>query len=460
MTPTIETEQTPLTDAGNAQVFAREHRANLRWVPEWGSWVRYDGSRWRKIPPEEVIPLAIKTARGFYTNAAEVGLERELAKAFADHARRSESAGRLEAMVRLARGLLLERAEVFDRDRFAFNCLNGTIDLRTGTFRGHRREDMLTKIAPVTFDPEAACPLWDAFLARVLPDPALRAWVRRFIGYSLTGDVGEQVLAFFHGRGANGKTTFIEVLLAVLGEYGKAGAPDLLLAKHGEAHPTEQADLQGARLVVCQEVEAGRAWAERTVKALTGGDRIKARFMRCDFFSFEPTHKLIVSANHRPKVRGQEEAIWRRIKLVPFEVTIPKTERDPDLTAKLRAEASGILQWAVSGCLEWQADGLGEPEAIASATADYRAEQDHLGQFLEDHCRLETDAFTATSALYHEYTRWCAGTGDRPWSRDAFREGLLERGFRVARTKGARGVAGVRLKRQVGSPADHGRGAG
>jgi len=454
--PSVDEEmtRTMLTDAGNAQAFARDHGESLRWVPQWGSWLRYDGARWVRTPSESMIKLGIMTARGFYARAAEPGLDPEIARALANHARQTESASKLEAMIRLARGFLIEPATSFDADPFALNVANGTIDLRTGLLRPHRRDDMLTMMSPLTFDPRATCPQWDAFLARVLPDAEVRAFVQRFAGHCLTGDVSEQVLAFFFGRGANGKSTAIEMLLYVLGDYGKAGAPDLLLAKNSESHPTEQADLKGSRMVVCQEVEAGRSWAERTIKQLTGGDRLKARLMRCDFFEFQPTHKIIVAANHRPKVRGQDEGIWRRIKLVPFGVTIPPEQRDKTLLAKLRGEASGILAWCVRGCLAWQREGLGDPPAVNEATNAYRAEQDHIGHFVDDLCELDPAAFTATNALYTAYHSWCARHGDRPWARDAFRENLLEHtawGLADHRTKGARGIKGIRL-RVCGAP--------
>ncbi|MBA3459592.1 MAG: hypothetical protein H0T46_06510 [Deltaproteobacteria bacterium] len=190
-------------------------------------------------------------------------------------------------------------------------------------------------------------------------------------------------------------------------------------------------------------------WNERTVKALTGGDTITARFMRQDFFSFVPTHKLIVGANHRPRVRGQEEAMWRRIRLVPFEVTIPADERDPDLGRKLRAESAGILAWAVRGCVDWQRERLGVPAAVKAATSEYRDEQDHLGPFLEDACELAPGVFTATAALFAAYTSWCSRTGAQAWQRENFREGLLERDHALrARkgAKGARGIEGLRLR--------------
>lgn len=447
----IGDELIPLTDAGNAQVFAHEHGADLKWVPEWGSWLQWDGKRWARTPAEQLVPLAVQTARGFYRRASEEQ-DDEKRRLLAAHAKSSESRGRLEAMLSIARGFMIARADEFDRDRYSLNVDNGTLKLRqpADEFHEHRRQDMITKLAPVTWDDNAESPAWAAFVARVLPDVEVRAWVQRYLGYCLTGDVGEQVLAFFHGRGANGKSTLIELMLSVLGEYAKSGAPDLLLAKHGETHPTEQADLQGARLVSCQETEAGRQWAEALIKRLTGGDKIKARWMRCDFFEFTPTHKLVVSANHKPKVRGQDHAIWRRIKLVPFDVTIPVAERDPQLLEKLRAEASGILRWMVVGCLEWQKFGLGEPKAIAAATADYRRDQDHLGRFLDDECETAPDAWCATTELYRRYQTWCANTGEVAWGRENFREGLLEReGLAVKNTKVARGIAGVHIKSHV-----------
>jgi putative DNA primase/helicase len=435
----IGDETIPLTDAGNAQLFAHEHGADLRWVPQWGTWLRYDGKRWARTPGESLVPLAIQTARGFYRRAAEERND-DMRKILAAHAKSMESASRLEAMIKLARGLLVANADTFDRDPFVLNVDNGTIDLR-GEVRVHARGDMLTKLAPVAWDPSVACPMWDAFLARVLPDEGVRSWVQRYAGYCLTADVGEQVLAFFHGRGANGKSTLVEILMHVLGDYAKAGAPDLLLAKRGESHPTELADLQGARLVTCQETEAGRQWAESLVKRITGGDTIKARLMRCDFFSFAPSHKLIVSANHKPKVRGQDEGIWRRIRLVPFDVTIPEAERDDALPAKLRAEAPGILRWMVAGCLAWQREGLGVPAAIAAATRDYRHEQDALGTFIEDRCAIEPGAFAAYDDLYNAYRAWTIATGGATWQRETLIEALEERGF--AKRKGAKGKRGI-----------------
>jgi putative DNA primase/helicase len=260
---------------------------------------------------------------------------------------------------------------------------------------------------------------------------------QRVLGYALTGDVGEQVLFFLHGAGSNGKTTLLNVVLALVGDYGKQAPPDLLLAKRGDGnHPTEIADLLGARVVTTVEVEDGRRLAESLVKQLTGGDRLKARFMRQDFFEFDARFKLFLAANHRPVIRGTDHAIWRRVRLIPFDVTIPPAERDRTLPEKLRAELPGILAWAVQGCLAWQREGLGLPDAVASATQSYRAEMDTLADFLAERCVLTETATATSKALFAAYRAWCEETGEKAMTQKAFTTRLSEHGLRPGRAPG------------------------
>ena len=373
----------------------------------------------------------------------------EAHQAIVKHATASESRGARDAMVKLAeneRGVAVRYTEL-DADPFLFNCVNGTVDLRTGHLRPHERRDLLTRRAPVVFDPNAACPIWDRFLDRVMGGRAdLVTFLQRAVGYSLTADVREQVLFFLHGGGCNGKSTFTRVLMDLLGEYATPGAPDLLMAKHSDAHPTELADLFGRRLVVCQEVEAGRAFSEVLVKQLTGGDGIKARRMREDFWEFLPTHKFFIAANHKPVVKGADYAIWRRIRLVPFEVTIGEDEKDPELPAKLAAERSGILRWAVEGCLAWQRSGLGVSKVVEAATGAYRAEQDAFGDFLEDVCVLGESARSTAKELYIAYERWCLQNGEKPSSARAFGVRLGERGLTRVKSGSVRLWSGISLK--------------
>jgi putative DNA primase/helicase len=254
--------------------------------------------------------------------------------------------------------------------------------------------------------------VWLAFLDRIMArDSTLIGFLQRAIGYSLTGSVSEQVLFFLHGTGANGKSTLTTVLLQLLGDYGRQAAPGLLMAKKGEAHPTAEADLFGARLVVSQEIDQNRLLAEGTVKQLTGGDRMKVRRMREDFWEFTPTHKIWLSANHKPIVHGVDHAIWRRILLLPFAVTIPKDEWDLKLAEKLTAELPGIFAWAVRGCLAWRERGLDPPARVSAATQAYRTEMDSLGEFIAERCLIDPKASSPRSALFTAYKDWAEKAG-------------------------------------------------
>jgi putative DNA primase/helicase len=365
------------------------------------------------------------------------------------HAMKSESAASITAMAKLAESdLRIALAiEELDRDPFLFNVKNGTLDLRTGVLRPHTPSDHITKIGGCVYDEAAECPRWLAFLDRIFAgEPELVSFVQRFVGYALTGDVSEQILAFFYVPGANGKSTLLETVFATMGSYAKPGAPGLLVAKRNEEHPTSIADLRGARLVTSVEVGDGKRFDEERVKQLTGGDTIKARHMREDFFSFAPTHKIIVAANHKPEVRGTDHAIWRRIRLVPFDVTIPDEEKDPKLPAKLRGELPGILRWAVEGCLEWQRNGLRAPGSVLAATEGYREEQDQIGRWLTESTITDADASESATGLYVSYSKWCDVGGERSVTQTRFGRSLGERGLQKERDASGRTIwRGVQL---------------
>jgi putative DNA primase/helicase len=420
-----------LTDLGNARRLVARYGQDMRYCHPWGRWLVWDGTRWAKDETGAVLRMAKDAVRNIYAEAAAAPDE-STRKAIADHAKRSESALRIRAMVSLAEsepGIPVLPGEL-DRDPWLLNVKNGTIDLRTGELRPHRREDMLTKIVPVEYDPAAECPTWMAFLDRIMAgNRNLIGFLQRAAGYSLTASTQEQCFFLLHGTGANGKSVFLTTLLAATGDYGIQAAPDLLLKKSGESHPTEVADLFGARLVVATETEAGRRLAENLVKQLTGGDRLKARFMRQDFFEFGATHKIWLATNNKPVVKGTDYAIWRRIKLVPFTVTIPPEERDKSLPDKLLQELPGILAWAVKGCLEWQARGLDEPAEVTAATNAYRDEQDVLGSFISDCCVVQPWAKVSARDLYRAYMKWCEENGEHPLAQRNFGMRLAERGF-------------------------------
>ncbi len=415
------------TDLGNAQRFADQHGHDFRYVFPWGKWLVWDGRRWKIDDTGEAVRRAKDTARTIFKAAAKAQDE-ERTKELGKWALRSQSETRIKAMLELAKsepGMPVTPGAL-DQHPWLLNVENGTIDLRTGELRAHSREDLITKLAPVTHDVEASAPSWEATLKRALPSEALRAFFKKLCGYAITGDVSEHILAVLYGTGANSKSTILNALLDTLGDYGMQAAPDLLIAKRN-AHPTELADLFGMRLVASIEVEDGRRLAESLVKQLTGGDRVKARRMRQDFWEFPPTHKVFMAVNHKPIIRGTDTAIWRRIRLIPFTETIPPEEQDKRLPSKLRLERSGILAWAVEGCSEWQQEGLGAPDEVRKATGQYRSEMDVLGAFLKECCVREGSE--TARVLYAAYRLWCDETGERAETQRKFGSQLSERGF-------------------------------
>jgi P4 family phage/plasmid primase-like protien len=441
-----------LTDLGNAERFVAQHGANVRYCYPWGRFLVWTGARWERDEAGKVYRLAKETVRSIYQEAAEAENETRR-KALAQHATRSEAETKIKAMLELAKSEIPVSPEELDAAPWLLNAPNGTVDLRSAELRPHRREDLITKIAPVEYDPDAAAPTWEAVLRRALPSEELRRFFKRVCGYALCGDVSEHILLVLYGTGANGKSTILNALLSAVGDYGMQAAPDLLVAKKG-AHPTEVADLFGMRLVASIEVEDGRRLAESLVKQLTGGDKVRARRMRQDFWQFDPTHTVFMAVNHRPEIRGTDTAIWRRIRLIPFTETIPPAEQDKKLPQKLEHERAGILRWAVEGCLEWQREGLQAPAEVRKATGQYRSEMDVIGAFLQDECEVGTDLKEPFTTLYKRYEEWCEEGGERAETRRKFNARLKERGQFEARRSGPGGANewhGLRLlKKQTG----------
>ena len=415
-------------DTGNAARFVRQHGENVRYCASRGTWHLWNGQRWEVDERLDVHRLAKETALNIFdeAKAAQDGDERNSLGAWA---LKSQRADRLNAMMNLARCELSVHPTEFDRDPWLLNVMNGTVDLQTGELRPHRREDLLSRLAPVSYDPAAEAPRWQLFLDRIFAGNAdLIGFVQRLIGHSLTGDCREQYLFIFHGDGANGKGVLLETVSGLLGDYATEAPPDLLIDTRGEQHPTEIADLCGRRLVVASENEEGARLKMQLVKRLTGDARLKGRFMRQDFFEFARTHKLLMATNNRPIVREQTHAVWRRLRLVPFGVTIPEAEQDKQLTARLEAEWPGVLAWAVRGCLAWLGAGLGTPEAVTRATEEYEAESDPLLEFLEADCRFDAEARVSRAGLWEAYQRWADGAKlRRPLGRNMFFQRIRRR---------------------------------
>ena len=421
------------TDAGNATRFLRRHGHDVRYCHPWQKWLVWRDGVWNVDDTAEVIRRAEDTVKSIYVEAA-VTEDEDTRKALAKWATASETETRIRGMLFFAkaRSGIPVLPDELDRDIWLLNCLNGTIDTRTGKRTIQKRTDLITKRSPVSFDPCARCPLWLSFLDRIMDGNAnLVNFLQRAVGYSLTGDTSEQVLFFLYGTGANGKSTFLDIIHELLGDFALATPTSTLLSKvGGDTIPNDIARLKGVRFVSAVETEDGRRLAEAVLKQITGDKRISARFMRGEWFDFRPECKLWLAANHKPVIRGTDEGIWRRIRLIPFTVSIPAEEQDHKLCEKLVTELPGILNWALEGCLLWQREGLGLPSEVKAAIATYREEMDTLADFLSDCCMIERDATASAKELYGRYSRWCEENGERPERQKTFGMRLAERGFR------------------------------
>ena len=439
-----------LTDWGNAERFVRDHGDVLRYVHGLGCWLVWTGTHWQKDETGEILRRAHRTAAGMLGDAAKIE-EDERRKALAKHALRSEAESKLNAMVSVAsvQSRVAITQAALDRDPWLLTVQNGTIDLRIPELREHRPEDLITHCLSVPYDIGAQAPRWLAFLDRIFQgDTDLLMFVQKAAGYSLTGCTTEQVLFLLVGPGANGKSTFLEALRALLGDFAPVASFETFLVKKSATIPNDLARLHGARLVSAIEAEGGRRLAEATIKQLTGSDTVTARFLQHEFFDFKPEFKLWLAANHRPTIRGTDAAIWRRVRLVPFNVTIPEGERDPNLGDTLRGELPGILTWAVEGCYLWRTDGLGQAARVKAATAEYRLDMDKLGGFIEECCEIGSDLWVTAADLYRQYVKWSERTGERPITQTALGLLLKERteGFTPERDRAGRFWRGIALK--------------
>jgi putative DNA primase/helicase len=309
----------------------------------------------------------------------------------------------------------------------------------------HDPKQHLTKITAV--GPGGDCPLWEGHLEKITAgDADLQSFIKRMLGYALTGSTIAHALFFMFGTGANGKSVVIDTAAGILGDYHQTAPIETFTASTTERHPTELAALRGARLVTAVETEEGRRWAESRIKTLTGGDRISARFMRQDFFEFQPQFKLLIAGNHKPGLRSVDEAIRRRFNLIPFSVTIPPEDRIENFGQRLKAEWPGILQWMINGCLEWQREGLNAPAAVTAATAAYLNAQDAISAWIEEKCDCRANAWEGRARLYESWSAWAASAGEHGGSRSRFFDAMEARGFHMTKRQGDRGFAGIGLK--------------
>ena len=423
-----------LTDIGNAERLIDQFGRDLRYVPAWKTWLVWDQRRWAYDTTKQVERYAKAAVRSMLGDARNPHCPDDIKAALRAHAYKSESNKSINAMLARATAepdVAISHTEL-DRDPWLLTVANGELDLRTAQLTDHRRETLATKIVDVTWDPEARCDRWEAFLSRVLGgSQELIDFVQRAVGYSLTGLTTEECLFFLYGTGRNGKTTFLEIVRAVTGEYATQADFTTFLEGRTDGGPRNDiARLFGARVVTSSEVGENKKLNEPLMKSLTGGDTIAARRLYSEAFEFEPAFKLWLAANHKPKITGTDEGMWSRIRLVPFTVQIPEAERDAGLRDVLEAELPGILAWAVAGCRLWQRRGLGAPLEVRDATAAYRVEQDLLGAFLDEYCEVGESYSASTPPLYDAYKEWAHDSEIKPLSKIAFGRQLGDRGFR------------------------------
>lgn len=438
------------TDMGNGLRLVEMRGSAIRYCKAYGDWLIFDGNCWQPDHKLQIETFAQQVPARILAETPPKDSEKAI-----EHqkfALATQSKERLAALIATARSMVPVTPAELDRDPWLLNVRNGSIDLQSGEFREHRSSDLITKMAKVDFDPMAECPTWDRFILEIMNgSEELAAYLRRAVGYSITGVIREHVFFFLYGTGRNGKGTFLNTMFAILGDYANEIDSDLLISQNSKQHPTALTELEGRRFVSADESDDGRRLAEGLVKKLTGGNPIQARRMHENFYVFYPTHHLWYAANHKPEIRDMSPGMWKRIKLIPFEVCfddgLPGGRRpDLELESKLMGESSGILNWMLQGCREWQAEGLSEPEAVRKAVKNYRSEMDVIGWFVDERCVSAVGIKTKLQDIYADYKWWCEQASIKPMGVRKFSSCLEDLGFKTSKSNSTVWKFGVRLK--------------
>jgi putative DNA primase/helicase len=440
-----------LTDMGNAERLVDLHGKDFRYCFPMRKFFVWDGKRWNGDNMGLMRRMCKDVVRGMIEEAAKVEDE-SARKTLCQYALKCETVKKARDMMEFAQsedGIPI-LPEDLDQNIFLINCLNGTVDLQTGELRSHRRNDLITKLAPANYNPDAPCEAWLKHLQKIMGgNESLIEFLQRALGYSLTGDTSERKIFIEYGSGANGKTITNDTIASVIGDYAARTPTETLLIKRNDGIPNDVARLKGARFVYASEAESGKRLAESLIKDLSGGDKISARFLHQEFFEFHPEFKIWLATNHKPIIEGTDKAIWDRIRLIPFEVRIPENERIPKsiMLDTFKNESDGILTWLIQGCLAWQRDGLGCPEEVTAATTAYRNEMDVLGDFLNNRCVFGDNYTVSAKNLYEAYKEWGENNGCDVIAKNEFGKKLNERGIDSYQGSGNRSMrAGIGLK--------------
>lgn len=437
-----------LAELDAARFFAKTYGDRIRFCGKAGGWLLWDGQRWKLDDDGAILRLAGECTDSIAELAAGIPdlEERKRVLSFAISLRKRRGLENFTALAATLDGIAIGNPERFDANQWLLNVENGTIDLLTGELRPHNPSDLLTKLVDIRYDPAATCARWERFLEEIFAgDAETIDFVQRATGYSLTGSTREHAFLVLYGTGANGKSSLLSTIGQILGDYGLSASSETFVDRQAGSATNDLARLRGMRFVSATETSEGRALAESFVKAVTGGDRISARFLYTEFFDFEPVFKLWLGTNHKPVIRGADEGIWRRVRLVPFGQRFEGEQCDPNLRAKLDAELPGILAWAVRGCLEWQRRGLSPPASVTGATAAYRSEMDTFTGFIDERCEVDEEANVPAGDLYRVYRSWAEANGEKPLSQRWLSLRLSERGFASRRTTKKRLWIGLRI---------------
>ena len=428
------------TDSTNAERLVREYGSEIRYIAPWKKWVVWDDTHWQVDSGCLIFAKQLEMVRNIYAELYKTADYRDRLD-IEKYAIQSESMRRREASVRAAQHIPFLNATVDDLDKnpWLLNVENGAINLKTGELLPHCREDMITKLAKVRYDKDADCPMWKQFVREIMDyKPDLVSFLQTAAGWAVSGDTSEQSMFILYGTGANGKSTFLNVIQNILGDYAMSTWPETFMKRNNDTATNDIARLRGSRFVTTTETEQGRRLSEHLIKQVTGNDALTARFLYGEYFNFVPTFKIFMASNHKPMIKGTDHGIWRRIKLIPFTTRITDDKRDPYLDQKLLSEKSGILNWLIEGALRWKSEGLKVPAVITYATDEYRGEMDVIGNFIKEQCVHKPGALIQAKELFQVYQEWCDENNEMATSMRMFGLRMKELGMVQKRTSEAR----------------------
>ena len=441
----LKTGKVQFTDTTNAERLYKEYGHEIRYNPAWKKWVVFNGERWVIDDGALIHEKGLKMIRGIYDEMLKTADYRDRIE-IEKYAVLCESVRRREAVIKAASWItaLNITSDDVDCNPWLLCVKNGTIDLSGGNFRKHEKNDFITKMAEVVYDPKADCPEWKKFIREIMNyNNELVVYLQTISGWAVTGDTSEQTMFILFGTGANGKSTFLNTLMYILGDYAVATPTETFMARKNDQIGNDLARLRGTRFVTTTETEQGKKLAEPLIKQITGNDKITARFLYGEYFNFLPAFKVFMATNHKPSIRGADHGIWRRIKLIPFTTRIPEEKQDKRLEEKLKAEASGILNWLLEGVNRWKKSGLKTPQAVLYATDEFRSDMDIIGNFVKECCVQKAGIMTRVKDIYKAYQVWCVENNEHCASERYLALRLQEIGFERSRDANTRYCKGL-----------------